>query len=307
MRFDLDFEKRRELGYKLVDRINDYFAGLPTRPVQPPLETRGVAAAPRELPEVGEEPGAVFDDVLGELMDRGFHTASGNYFGLQNPTPTFVAVLTEMLVAALNPQLASIAHSELAWRLEQETVRWIGGRVGWAGPFDGTFTSGGSEANFTALALALAAHVPGVVGDGVAASGARPVLYATAEAHHSVDKAAGLLGLGRQALRRIPVTPTVQLDVERLEAQIWRDKAAGLLPFCVVATAGTTASAAVDDIVAIAEVCDRHNLWLHVDGAYGGAVILSDRYRDVLRGIERADSVTLDPHKWLAMPMSAGM
>jgi aromatic-L-amino-acid/L-tryptophan decarboxylase len=305
--FDLDFEERRRLGYKLLDRINDYFSTLPQRSVQPPLgeRTRSMTASP--LPEQGEEAGAVLDELFDILIDKGFHTASANYFGLQNPTPTYVSVLAETLVAALNPQLASFVHAPVPSMMERETVRWVGERIGWARAFDGTFTSGGSEANCTALALALAARFPSYVEEGVSAISGRPTFYATAEAHHSLDKAAGLLGLGRRAMRHIRVTPNLRLDVELLEARITEDKAAGTIPFCVVATAGTTSSGAVDDISAIAELCHRHDLWLHVDGAYGAAVVFSDRHRSIVRGIERADSVTIDPHKWLANSMSAGM
>src|SRR5262249_34739279 len=126
-------------------------------------------------------------------------------------------------------------------------------------------------------------------------------------AHHSLDKSVGLLGLGRKALRRIPVDANVRLDPGKLEDQIARDQAAGFAPLCVAATAGTTNSGAIDDLVALGEICRRHQLWLHVDGAYGGAAVFSDRHRDLVRGIELADSVTIDPHKWLAMPFAAGV
>lgn len=307
MGFDLDFKERRELGYKLVDRINDYFSSLPHRPVQLPSDERALSIIARSLPEHGESANEVLDEIFGELIDKGFHTASANYFGLQNPTPTYMSVLAEALVAALNPQLASFIHAPLPSLMEQETMRWVGERVGWDRPFAGTFTSGGSEANFTALALALAARFPTSIEHGLTGIAGQPVFYATAEAHHSLDKSAGLLGLGRQAMRRIPVTRALQLDVDRLEARIAEDKAAGVTPFCVVATAGTTSSGAVDDIAALAEISNRHGLWFHVDGAYGAAVIFSDRYRHLVQGIERADSITIDPHKWLSTSMSAGI
>jgi aromatic-L-amino-acid/L-tryptophan decarboxylase len=132
-------------------------------------------------------------------------------------------------------------------------------------------------------------------------------LYASSEAHHSLDKSAGLLGIGRSALRRIPVDRHLRIDIAKLEAAIAEDAGAGRLPFCVVATAGTTNSGAIDDLIAVADVCRRNKLWLHVDGAYGAAAIFSDRHRDLVRGIEQSDSVTLDPHKWLAMPFAAGV
>jgi len=141
----------------------------------------------------------------------------------------------------------------------------------------------------------------------VASIGAQPVLYASAEAHHSIDKSAGLLGVGRNALRRIAVNESKQLDLRILAQTIDADLASGKRPFCVVATTGTTNTGAIDDLVAISEICRRHDLWLHVDGAYGGSAIFSDQHRNLLRGIEQADSITIDPHKWMAMPLASGV
>jgi glutamate/tyrosine decarboxylase-like PLP-dependent enzyme len=307
MGFDLDSEARRRLGYKLIDRIDEYFSGLPQRPVQLSEEQRTFADLGDALPEFGEDAARVLDQLCSEMVVQGFHVPSANYFGLMNPTPTYMAVLAEALVAALNPQLASLARSQLAARIERETVRWIGERVRWDKPFDGTFTSGGNEANFSAIAMALAMRFPQSVEDGLVSCGAKPVLYTSDEAHHSLDKSAGLLGMGRKSLRRIPVNAAAQMDTAQLEAQITQDKAQGFAPFCVIATAGTTSSGAIDDLLKIAEICKRHELWLHIDGAYGAAAIFSDQHRDLVRGIELADSVTMDPHKWLAMPFAAGV
>ena len=309
MGFDFDSATRRELGYKLIDCIDDYFSSLDERPVQLPAAERTFGSLADRMPEFGDSADAVLNDACRELVDKGFHVPSANYFGLMNPTPTYMAVLAEAMVAALNPQLASLARSQLASKVEAETVRWIGERVGWSGAFDGTFTSGGNEANFSALALALAWKFPHAIEDGVVAIGAQPLLYASAEAHHSLDKSAGLLGLGRRALRRVPVNARVQMDPAELERAVQCDVDAGHKPFCVIATVGTTNSGAVDDLTAIAEVCARHNLWLHVDGAYGAALIFSNRaeHRAIIRGLEQADSLTIDPHKWLAMPFAAGV
>jgi aromatic-L-amino-acid decarboxylase len=307
MRFDLDSATRRRLGYRLIDQIDGFFASLPERPVQLPAEQRTFAALHNPLPETGDDADKVLDEVFREMVDKGFHVPSGNYFGLMNPTPTYVGVMAEALVAALNPQLATVKRSQLASKIEHETIRWIGERVGWPGEFNGTFTSGGNEANFTGLALALAAKFPHAIEDGIASIGAQPVLYASDESHHSLDKSAGLLGVGRKALRRIAVNENVQLDPGILVHTIETDLASGRKPFCVVATTGTTNSGAVDDLVAIAEICRRYDLWLHVDGAYGGSAILSDQHRSLLSGIEQADSIAIDPHKWMAMPLAAGV
>ena len=307
MGFAFDSETRRRLGYRLIDHIDRYFESLPTRPVQLPEEQRTFSQLTNILPEFGEDAAQVLDDVCAELVDKGFHVPAANYFGLMNPTPAYMAVLAEAFVAAINPQLATLARSQLASKIEQEMVRWIGERVGWNRAFGGTFTSGGNEANFSALALALTANFPSFVNDGARSIGGAPVVYASSEAHHSLDKSTGLLGIGRRAVRRVDVTHRIQMDVDQLGRAVREDLAAGNLPFCVVATAGTTNSGAIDDLPAIAEFCREHKLWMHVDGAYGAAAIFSEKHRSIVRGIEHADSVTVDPHKWLAMPFAAGV
>ena len=307
MNFAFDSSTRRELGYRLIDRIDQYFSSLSDRSVQLPSEMRTFSALTDTMPEFGEDAARVLEEVTGELVNKGFHVPAANYFGLMNPTPAYMAVLAEALVAALNPQLATLARSQLASKIENETLRWIGERVGWSHNFGGTFTSGGNEANFTALALALAYAFPEYVHDGVLAIGAQPVFYCSSEAHHSLDKSAGLLGIGRRSVRRIRVNDRIQLDPERLVEQIEDDVADGLRPFCIVATAGTTNSGAIDDIPALAAIARRFGLWLHLDGAYGAAAIFSEQHRDLVRGIEQTDSVTIDPHKWLAMPFAAGV
>jgi aromatic-L-amino-acid/L-tryptophan decarboxylase len=307
MNFDLNSKVRRELGYHLIDVVDKFFDSLPERAVQLPLEERSYPPHLNPLPESGDDPAKVLDEVCHELIDNGFHVPSAHYLGMMNPTPTYMSFLAESLVSALNPQLASVARSQLASRIEAEAVRWVGGLVGWPSAFSGTFTSGGNEANFSALAMAMSQHFPDFIEEGITSIGAQPVFYASVEGHHSLDKSAGLLGIGRKALRRIPVNDRLQLDVEKLEAAIERDLAAGQRPFSVIATAGTTSSGAIDELPVLAEICRRHNLWLHVDGAYGAAVLFSEEHRNLVHGIELADSVTLDPHKWLAMPFSAGI
>jgi len=307
MGFEFDSETRRRLGYQLIDQIDAFFSSLPDRPVQLPSNQRTYGPLDGTLPEHGDDPEKVLADIFRSLVGEGFHVPSANYFGLMNPTPTYMGVMAESLVAALNPQLATLARSQLASKIELETVRWIGERVGWSGPFNGTFTSGGNEANFSGLAMALAAKFPDAVENGIAAIGARPVAYASAESHHSLDKSAGLLGIGRKGLRRIAVNSALQLDPQKLQEAIAEDQCAGARPFCVIATAGTTNSGIVDDMQQISAICKQHGLWLHVDGAYGAAAIFSNAHRNLVRGIPLADSITIDPHKWLAVPFAAGV
>src|SRR5581483_8871936 len=248
MPFQLDSKTRRELGYRLIDRIDEYFASLPDRPVQLPAGQRTYGPLHNPLPETGDDPKQVLDDLCREMVDKGFHVPSANYFGLMNPTPTYMGFLAEALVAALNPQLATLARSQLASKIELETLRWIGERVGWPEEFSGTFTSGGNEANFSGMALALAAKFPNSIEDGVGVIKGRALAYASVESHHSLDKSAGLLGIGRKGLRRIAVTSELKLDAARLEEAIRNNRANGDQPFLVVATAGTTNCGTVDDL-----------------------------------------------------------
>ncbi len=260
MRFDFDSATRRKLGYRLIDHVDSYFSSLPNRKVQLPAEQRTYGVLDHLLPETGEDPITILDNVCHEMIDKGFHVPAANYFGLMNPTPTYMGFLAEALVAALNPQLATLARSQLASKIELETIRWMAERIGWSRDFGGTFTSGGNEANFSGLALALAAKFPDAIEEGVASIGGQPVVYASTESHHSLDKSAGLLGIGRKALRRIPVDNNLQMDPARLDQAVEEDRRLGRKPFCAVATAGTTNSGIVDDLVAIAEVCRRHQL-----------------------------------------------
>ncbi len=310
MRFELDSETRRQLGQQLIEIIDGYYESLPTLNVQLPAEQRTFTPLSGKMPENAADPSHVLKELAQELIDYGFHVPSANYYGLMNPTPTYMAVLAEALVAALNPQLATQNRAQLASKIENETVRWIAERVGWQDSetsIGGTFTSGGNEANFSGIALALANAFPQYVTQGVLSIGAQPVLYSSSEAHHSLDKSAGLLGLGRKALTRVPVNDEAQIDPNALNDAIKADKKAGRKPFCVVATAGTTNSGAIDNLTHLSYICKEHGLWLHVDGAYGASAIFSDRFRDLVHGLNQADSITLDPHKWLAMPFSAGV
>lgn len=246
-------------------------------------------------------------EACGELLRDGIvHTSHPRYFGLFNPTPTFAGVLADTLVAAFNPQLAVTSHAPAAVAIERRVLSFLAELLGFSDAV-GTFTSGGAEANLTAVLVALERHFPEATEGGLAAVGAQPTLYASTEAHHSLVKVARMTGLGHHAVRSIPPTDDLALDVPSLRARIARDRAAGERPFLVVATAGNTAAGAIDPLPAIADLCEELEVDLHVDAAWAGAACLSPRLRPVLDGIERADTATIDAHKWLSAPMGAGM
>ncbi len=230
------------------------------------------------------------------------------YFGLFNPSVTPASVIADTLVAAFNPQLAAWSHSPAANEIERFTLQAIAKRLGFDPEATAAhFTSGGAEANLTGVVAALADAFPEWAGAGVRGLPGEPRLYLSGEGHHSIHKAARVTGLGDEAVARVRTDAAGRMKLEDLEAQVAADRRSRLRPFLVVATAGTTASGAIDPLEGVAELCAREGLWLHVDAAWAGAAALSPRLRRHLAGLERADSLTFDAHKWLSVPMGAGM
>jgi glutamate/tyrosine decarboxylase-like PLP-dependent enzyme len=217
-----------------------------------------------------------------------------------------MGIAADALAAAFNPQIAAWSHSPFAAEVERHLVRALGARFGFS-ETDGAFASGGAEANHTAVVVALSAAFPEFNAAGVRCLPAQPVLYTSREAHHSFRKAARMCGIGTDAVREIGVDASLRLRPDELEAAIIADRASGLAPFLIAATAGTTNAGAIDPLPECAAVAQQHGLWLHVDAAWGGAAALVPELRPLLTGIEHADSITFDAHKWLSVPMGAGL
>jgi glutamate/tyrosine decarboxylase-like PLP-dependent enzyme len=305
----LETKTRAQLWPKLVSAIETYATKLETGRVTPPLDPGQVRAmlsrfdfsAPVDALEA-------LDFLVDGLWKFQTHTPHPRYYGLFNPAPTTMGIAGDALVAAFNPQLAAWSHSPLAIEIEQHLVRAFGARFGYdPAQTDGTFASGGMEANHTAVLTALVHAFPEFACHGLRALAAQPVLYVSAEAHHSLLKAARLCGLGTDAVHEIPVEANLRMNPEALASRIAQDRAQGFAPFMVAATAGTTNAGAIDPLAAIADVAAHEKLWLHVDAAWGGAAALVPELRPLLDGIERADSITFDAHKWLSVPMGAGI
>lgn len=306
---DLDAGARDQLWRRVVALVEGYIESVDRARVAPELDPARLRAllAPFDFSEPLEPLAAVEFAAEGLWRDQ-VHTPHPRYFGLFNPTPTPLGIAADTLVAAFNPQLAAWAHSPFAVEVERHLIRAIGERVGYAASStDGTFTSGGAEANHTAMLAALTHAFPEFAREGVRGLAGRPVCYASAESHHSLLKAARVCGLGLEALRVVPVDDGLRLDPVALAELIRRDRAAGDLPFLVVATAGTTNAGVIDPLPAVAEIAAAEGLWYHVDAAWGGAAALVPELRPLLEGIEAADSFTFDAHKWLSVPMAAGL
>ena len=217
---------------------------------------------------------------------------------------TVPGAAADLLAAALNPNVGGWMLSPAASELELHLTRWLAERFGLPEGSGGLMTSGGATSNMTALKAARDAKAGADVRQN-GLGGRRLVLYTSEEAHATIAEAADLLGLGERAARPIPTDTALSMRVDALEAAIADDLAAGLVPFAVAATAGTTATGAIDPLPQVADVCAKHGLWMHVDAAYGGAAVLAPELRPLLAGIERADSISFDPHKWLYTPQSS--
>lgn len=305
----LDEPQRRAVWERVAAAIEAHVSGVCALPVAPRLDpialralVEGVDFA-RPLP-----PARVLDLVIDGLRRHQVHTTHPGYYGLFNPCPSTMSVAGDALVAAFNPQIAAWSHSPFAAEVESHLLRAFAVRFGYAaGASDGVFCSGGAEANHTALLCALGTAFPAALEDGLRGLPRRPLVYVSAEAHHSFLKAARLSGLGMAAVRTVPVDVHLRMDVAALTRLVEEDRRAGHAPFLLVATAGTTSAGAIDPVDALADLAAREGLWLHVDAAWGGALVAAPDLLPLLGGVARADSITVDAHKWLSVPMGAGM
>jgi glutamate/tyrosine decarboxylase-like PLP-dependent enzyme len=301
--------ERRRLWDRLIEEIERYARDIDTHRVTPALDPRRLRALLAGFDfKVPMDPAEAVSWTAAALWENQTHTPHPRYWGLFNPAPTTMGIAADMLAAAFNPQLAAWSHSPLAIEIEQHLCRAFGARFGYdPARTDGTFCSGGAEANHTALLTALTRAFPEFGSSGLRALPGQPALYVSSEAHHSFLKAARLCGLGTDAVREIETDERLRMRPEALAAAVATDRRSGRLPFLIVATAGTTNAGVVDPICSIAEIASREGLWLHTDAAWGGAAVLLPELAPVLAGIERSDSITFDAHKWLSVPMGAGI
>lgn len=308
---ELDAAAFRELGHRLVDQLAGLLESIPSRPVTPgetPAEVAAAFGIPGALPEHGTEAGPLLEQTAQLLFDHSLFNGHPRFFGYITASPAPIGMLGDLLASAVNPNVGAWTLSPAASAIESQTVAWIAELIGFPAGCGGLFVSGGNMANLVCFFAARTAQADWNVREqGMAASKARPLrVYASAETHTWIQKATDLAGLGTAAVRWIPTGDDLRMDTSALRRQIEADLADGDLPFLVVGTAGSVSTGAVDDLPAIAALCREFDLWFHVDGAYGGfAAAVADAPAD-LRGLAAADSVAVDPHKWLYAPLEAG-
>src|SRR5437899_1815988 len=289
----------------VVAKLESDIASGPIVPVVTPQEIRSYLASHYDFAKP-----LALDDVVADveqmLRTWQVQVTHPRYFGLFNPSVTLASIIADTLVAMYNPQLATWRTSPAANEIERHTLAWLAAKFGLPAQATASFTSGGAEANLSAVIVALTRAFPDYGDHGLKHLPA-PTIYVTTESHHSFNKIAHMTGLGRRAIRTIATARNLTIDLRDLARQVAEDRRRGFAPFLVVGTAGTTAAGAIDPLPELARFCRSENLWLHVDAAWGGAAILSPRLRGHLAGIEAADSITCDAHKWFSVPMGAGM
>jgi aromatic-L-amino-acid/L-tryptophan decarboxylase len=303
--FDLPPDEVRRLGRLAADAVAEHREKLESRPVFGKVG-RDASLFEDPLPRDPQP----FDEVLAFVREHVLPFPFGNshprFFGFINATADPVGITADYLAAAMNPNCWGGDHA--AVHVENEVMRWIAEIVGYPADAEGILVSGGSMANFTALAAARRAMTPGNVREEGLAGEGRPrlVVYASDQVHHCVDKAVDLLGIGTRNLRKIPTDERFRVRTDLLERTIAEDRKSGLLPAVVVGNAGTVNTGAIDPLDEIADICRRESLWFHADGAYGAMARLSPALAPLFSGMERADSIAADPHKWLYVPYEAG-
>jgi aromatic-L-amino-acid decarboxylase len=302
-------EEHERLGRAALRLITDYARALDAAPVCSP-------ATPEELIELFDEPlpqeGTGFEEIFAkverDLIPHAMNIPSPRYFGLFNPTPLPVAVWADAVASALNQNGAAWRNSPSVSVVEARALRWLCQLVGYGPEGFGTLTSGGSEANLVGLKCARDQAVGGARDEGLRAQGSNGnlIVYASEQCHYSFVKSVDILGLGRENLRKIGTDSRFHIRTDLLREAVERDLKEGHTPVCVAGAAGATSTGVVDPLDELADIAREFKLWFHVDAAYGGALAFSEKHKWRLRGIERADSVAFDPHKWMFVPFECG-
>lgn len=299
----------RQLGHTLVDRIATLLEQLPSLPV-----TRG--ATPSQvrarlgdaaLPDEGRDAPRLLEAATSLLMDQSLFNGHPRFWGFITSPPAPLGVLADLLASAINPNVGGFVLSPVATEIERQTIRWIAEFIGYPASCGGIMVSGGNMANMVAFLAARRARAAwDVRTEGLRAGPGQLTVYTSRQTHTWIQKAADLFGLGLDAIRWIETDGAQRMRMDLLEEAITRDRAAGHVPFMVVGTAGTVSTGAIDPLREIADLCRRHELWFHVDGAYGAPAAALPESSEDLKALALADSVAVDPHKWLYAPLEAG-
>lgn len=301
MSFDMPPEEFRRAAHDVVDWMADYLAGVGDYPVLPDCRPGDIVdALPASAPELGEPIDQILADFRGQIVPALTHWNHPRFFAYFSVSASAPGILGEMLTAALNINGMLWKSSPATTELEQVTMSWLRQWLGLSDEWFGLIYDTASISTMHAIAAAREQAFPDIRTEGGRQDG---VLYTSEQSHSSVEKGAITLGIGQKNVRKIGVDSEFRMRPELLQAAIEQDLAAGKKPFCIVATVGTTSTTSIDPVPAIADIAERYGLWLHVDGAYGGSACIVPELRQYLDGTERADSLVVNPHKWLFTPI----
>lgn len=300
-------EQHRKLSNAIPDLVMEYVSSLWTRRVTP-------EATPAELEQLFNEPlpdqGAAIDEILArfrtDIAPHSMGVPTPRYFGQFNPTPLPIGVWADALCSMLNQNAGAWRNGPTSAMIESRVIQWLCDLLDYGSVSFGTLASGGSEANLLALKCARDSVQADIKNNGLRSAANDLIIYASEQCHYSIEKSSDILGIGRTNVRKIATDAQFHIQLDELQRAISEDKEAGRIPCCVVGVAGATSTGVLDPLQDLAEIARENNCWYHVDAAYGGALAFSEHQKSKLKGIELADSITIDPHKWMFVPFSCG-
>jgi glutamate/tyrosine decarboxylase-like PLP-dependent enzyme len=300
-------KQHEELGRAVSAIITEYAGSLDARKVTSP-------ATPQDLEKLFDEPlpeqGTATEEILAkfrkDVLEHAMQVPSPRYYGQFNPTPLPIGVWADALASALNQNAGAWRNGPTSAMIEARVLRWLCELIGYGPKSFGVLASGGTEANLIALKCARDRAQPSGVNAGLRSAPGDLTVYASEQCHFSIERSVDILGLGRNSLRKIATDEKFHIRPDALQKQIEADLSAGLIPCCVIGIAGATSTGVIDPLSELAAIARENNCWYHVDAAYGGPLAFSEKHRGKLQGIELADSVTFDPHKWMFVPFACG-
>lgn len=306
---EISKEEFRKIGHQLIDDISEFISGIDKRPVTVNLSPGQLqeVLGNTSLPEKGIPTAELITRVTDLLLNHSLFNGHPKFLGYITSSAAPIGALADLLAASVNPNVGAHILSPMATEIEKQTVQWLAEFIGVSPTYGGILVSGGNMANFTAFLAARTAKSPKAIKkDGLSNTPKKLTVYCSKTTHTWIDKAAFLFGLGTGSVRWIQTDSTNRMNNKMLEKTIKKDIEDGCQPIMVIGTAGDVSTGVVDNLKGISTICKAYNLWFHIDGAYGVPAAIIPKYKELFDGISEADSIALDPHKWLYSPLEAG-